>query len=66
MPDCPVNYECYWSMRLVGPKVPDAGDWSMLIIGVVAVVAIITVGLLIALVVTTYADTHKEMSFKVK
>ena len=66
MPDCPVNYDCSWTMRLVGPKVPDQGDWSLFWISLVAITLIVTIGLLVGMAIVAYADTHKEMSFKVK
>ncbi len=64
MPDCPVNYNCTWSQVLVGPKVPDQGDWTPMLIAIVVTVLIITVGLLTALFIDEWY--RHRMEFKVK
>ena len=66
MPSCPPLYDCAWTQTIHKVTVPDNGDWSLFWISLIAITAIITVGILIGMSIVVWADTHKEMTFKVK
>lgn len=64
MPECPVNNDCSWSQKIHDIKVPDTGDWSMLII---AIAAICIVAILCFTAIVILEDRNKHhMEFKVK